>query len=214
MNQPIHAIASCNIVAVAERDDICIDHRSFMGSRYFRWQIQNQQLLLRLLLYPVLLSIRLWQVLFLAPQYDSVWISREMAPLGPPVLEQLLVWRCKRVILDVDDALHIPDKESASLIPRLLRDRGKFGRMASPYTSVVCGNAYLADFYNQHQAKVEIIPTVVDAKRYEDFSLSAGKRFASAGLGRRSISITWNRCIQFFRLWRGTPIRTGNCGAK
>ena len=66
-------------VAVAERDDICIDHRSFMGSRYFPWQIRNQQLLLRLLLYPALLSIRLWQVLFLAPQYDSVWISREMA---------------------------------------------------------------------------------------------------------------------------------------
>ncbi len=162
-------------VAVAERDDICIDHRSFMGSRYFRWQIRNQQLLLRLLLYPALLSIRLWQVLFLAPQYDSVWISREMAPLGPPVLEQLLVWRCKRVILDVDDALHIPDKESASLIPRLLRDRGKFGRMASSYTSVVCGNAYLADFYNRHQAKVQIIPTVVDTKRYEDFAPISGE---------------------------------------
>ena len=155
--------------AIAERDDIYIDHRSLMGPRYFRWQIQNVHLFLRLLLYPVLILIRLLQVLFLAPKYDTVWISREMAPLGPPVLEQLLVWRCKRVILDVDDALHIPDKESSRLIPRLLRDRGKFGRMAASYTSVVCGNAYLADFYRRHQAKVQIIPTVVDAERYAKF---------------------------------------------
>jgi glycosyltransferase involved in cell wall biosynthesis len=119
-----------------------------------------------LMLYPVLLLIRLWQVLFLAPRYDAVWICREMAPLGPPVFEKLLVWRCKRVILDMDDALHIADKESSRLLPRLLRDRGKFGRMAARYTTVVCGNAYLAEFYGQHSAQVEIIPTVVDAGRY------------------------------------------------
>src|SRR5208283_2771225 len=152
--------------AVAERDGIRIDHRSLMGSRYFRWQVQNVRLILRLLLYPVLLAIRLWQVLFLAPQYDAVWILREMSPLGPPLLEQMLVSRCKRVILDVDDALHISDRESSRLIPRLLRDRRKFGRMAAFYASVVCGNAYLADFYSRHSAKVQIIPTVVDADRY------------------------------------------------
>ena len=67
------------------------------------------------------------------------------------------------MILDVDDALHIADKESSRLLPRLLRDRGKFGRMAARYTTVVCGNAYLAEFYGQHSAQVEIIPTVVDA---------------------------------------------------
>jgi glycosyltransferase involved in cell wall biosynthesis len=152
--------------AVAERDGISIEHRSLMGSRYFQWQMKNVQLLSRLMLYPVLLLIRLWQVLFLAPRYDAVWICREMAPLGPPVFEKLLVWRCKRVILDMDDALHIADKESSRLLPRLLRDRGKFGRMAARYTTVVCGNAYLAEFYGQHSAQVEIIPTVVDAGRY------------------------------------------------
>ena len=151
---------------VAERDGIRVDHRSLMGSRYFQWQLRNVQLFLRLMLYPILLGIRLWQVLLLAPQYDAVWICREMAPLGPPMLERLLVWRCKRVILDVDDALHIADKASSRLLPRLLRDRDKFARMASYYTSVVCGNAYLAEFYIQHGAEVQIIPTVVDVRRY------------------------------------------------
>jgi glycosyltransferase involved in cell wall biosynthesis len=152
--------------AIAERDGVRIDHRSLMGPRYFQWQIEHSHLLSRLLLYPVLLAVRLWQVLLLAPRYDAVWVSREMAPLGPPVFEQLLVWLSKRVVLDVDDALHISDKKSSSLIPRLLRDRGKFGRMASSYSAVVCGNEYLADYYRSHGGRVAILPTVVEAARY------------------------------------------------
>ena len=152
--------------SIAERDGVRIDHRSLMGSRYFRWQIENSHLPLRLLLLPILLLIRLCQVLFLAPTYDAVWISREMLPFGPPLLERILLWRCLRVILDMDDALHISDTESSRWLPRLLRDYGKFGRLASRYTTVVCGNAFLADFYQHHSANVQIIPTVVEADRY------------------------------------------------
>src|ERR1700733_8160542 len=90
--------------ALAEREGIHIDHRTLMGPKCFRWQQQNVHLLLRLLLYPFLFAARIWQVLFLAPKYDAVWVLREMSPLGPPILEQLLLKRCKRVILDVDDA--------------------------------------------------------------------------------------------------------------
>jgi glycosyltransferase involved in cell wall biosynthesis len=159
--------------AIAERDGVSIEHRSLMGSRYFRWQIENSHFCLRLLLLPVLLLVRLAQVLFLAPTYDAVWISREMLPFGPPLLENLLVRLCPRVILDMDDALHISDKESSRWLPRLLRDYGKFGRMASRYTAVVCGNAYLADFYRQHGATIQIVPTVVEADRYATVAPSA-----------------------------------------
>ena len=150
----------------AEQAGMVIDHCSLMGRAYFRWQIRNAHVALRVLLYPALFLKRLWQVLFLAPRYDSIWISREMAPFGPPVLERLLVRRCKRVILDMDDALHIADKKSASLIPSLLRDRGKFGRMASRYSAVVCGNRLLAEYYSQRSARTHIVPTVVEAERY------------------------------------------------
>lgn len=145
---------------------ITIDHCSLVGARYFQWQIKNQQALVRLVLYPLLLTIRLWQVLFVAAKYDAVLISREMAPLGPPLFEWILLSRCKRVVLDIDDALHVADKDSSRLIPRLLRDHGKFGSLAAAYATVVCGNQYLADFYHQRGANVAIIPTVVDTDRY------------------------------------------------
>jgi glycosyltransferase involved in cell wall biosynthesis len=151
---------------LAEREGIRIEYRSLIGPRYFRWQKTNVQLLPRLLMYPFLLAVRLWQVLFLASKYDAVWVLREMAPLGPPILERLLLQRSKRVIYDVDDALHITDPEGSRLIPRLLRDHTKFGRLAASYTTVVCGNRYLANFYSRTAANVQIIPTVVDADRY------------------------------------------------
>lgn len=153
-------------VEPAARDGVRVDHRSFMGARYFRWQIKGRNLALRMLLYPFLFLVRLWQVLFLAPGYDCVLVAREMAPLGPPLFEWLLVKLCKRVVFDIDDALHLSDKKMASLIPRLMRDRGKFSRMAGSYGAVICGSENLAAYYRQFSAHVRIIPTVVDVARY------------------------------------------------
>jgi GT2 family glycosyltransferase len=150
----------------AEEASIEIDHRSLMPSRYFKWQIRNERLLLRAVLYPFLLIRRLWQVLYLAPRYDVIWISREMNPFGPPLLERLLVRRCKRVVFDVDDALHIPDVKGSSFVSHLLRDRHKFHKMASSYSVVICGNKHLASFYQQYSREVEVIPTVVDTEEY------------------------------------------------
>jgi glycosyltransferase involved in cell wall biosynthesis len=151
---------------IAKQDGVHIEHRSLMDAAYFRWQLKNIHLLLRTFLYPVLLALRFWQVLCQAPKYDAVWICREMAPFGPPVLERLLVRTCKRVILDVDDALHISDKPSSRLIPRLLRDNGKFARMAHSYSAVVCGSRNLADYYSQYSPNVSVVPTAVDPDRY------------------------------------------------
>jgi glycosyltransferase involved in cell wall biosynthesis len=151
---------------IAKQDGVIIEHRSLMDAKYFQWQVKNIHLLLRTSFYPVLLAIRFWQVLFQAPKYDAVWISREMAPFGPPILERLLVRISRRVILDVDDALHVSDKASSRFIPRLLRDHGKFARMAHAYSAVVCGSRNLADYYRQYSANVFVIPTAVDTDLY------------------------------------------------
>lgn len=152
--------------AIAKQGGVFIEHCSLMNARYYRWQTKNIHLLLRTLFYPALLAFRFWQVLFQAPKYDAIWICREMAPFGPPILEQLLVRTCKRVILDVDDALHVSDKASSRLIPRLLRDNGKFGRLAHAYSAVICGSRNLADFYCQYSGNVSVVPTAVDPNRY------------------------------------------------
>src|SRR6516165_5144413 len=152
--------------AYAKQERVFIEHRSLMDATYFRWQMKNIHMLLRTVFYPVLLALRFWQVLFQAPKYDATWICREMAPFGPPILEQLLVRTCKRVILDVDDALHISDKASSRLIPRLLRDNGKWVRIAQVYCVVICRIRNLAYHYPKYPANVSVVPPAVDADRY------------------------------------------------
>jgi glycosyltransferase involved in cell wall biosynthesis len=153
-------------IPFAERDGVQVKHHSLMNDSFFRWQMENSHLPARLLLLPWLLILRFLQVLIEAPRYDAVWILREMAPLGPPIFEWLLVSLCRRVVMDVDDALHIVDREGSRWLPRLLRDHGKFARMASRYTVVVCGNRFLADFYRSHGGTVRVIPTVVNPDDY------------------------------------------------
>ena len=153
-------------IPFAVRDGIQVNHHSLMSDSFFLWQMGNSHFLARLLLFPWLLILRLWQVLIEAPRYDAVWISREMAPVGPPFFELLLVWRCRHVVMDVDDALHIMDKQGSRWLPRLLRDHGKFSRMASRYSIIVCGNEFLAEFYRSHGGTVLIVPTVVNADDY------------------------------------------------
>lgn len=150
----------------AARAGVEILDRSLMGPTYFTWQLHNEQTLLRVLLYPFLLLRRLLQILLLAPRVDAVWVSREMNPLGPPIFETLLARRAKRLVFDIDDALHLPDEKGSRPLSRLLRDHDKFGRVASLYETVVCGNKELALYYQAYVPRVQVIPTVIDPERY------------------------------------------------
>ena len=201
--------------APAHQEGIEIDHKSLIGATYFQWQLADRHLVARLLLYPILLFVRLWQVLFLAPRYDAIWVAREMAPLGPPILEYLLVHRCKRVILDMDDALHVSDKKSSSLIPRLLRDRGKFRRMAGSYSAIVCGNECLAEYYRRYSSKVYIVPTVICPDRYGRVEKNT-VRDGSHWMDRNASESTSSRAsaARPLRPSHPTEIRTRHCRAE
>lgn len=83
-------------------------------------------------------------------RYDMTLIQREMLSTFI-TLEPLT--KCPRV-LDVDDAIW------------LFRG-GKFAaRLAEICEAVICGNAFLAEYFNQWNSRVAIIPTAVDTNRY------------------------------------------------
>lgn len=83
-------------------------------------------------------------------RYDAVILQREMIPKVPS-LEALT--KGPR-ILDIDDAIH-------------LRGRGLLARtLATHSNAVVCGNSFLADYYQSFCKHVTIIPTTVDTSRF------------------------------------------------
>ena len=119
---------------------------------------------------------RLVKILDQARNFDLIWIGRELFPLGPPWLEAVLFKRHARVILDIDDAIFLPDATNLGFIHRRLRDFGKLGRIAHKFQAIVCGNKFLADYFSDKNPHVHIIPTVVSMADYGHLTHSPSPR--------------------------------------
>ncbi len=118
---------------------------------------------------------RIWDVLII-PSGSMVVIEYELLPWFPAVFERWLVWRGCRYIVDYDDAMfHQYDTHSSRWVRTLLGQ--KIGLVMHLAHIVVTGNAYLAAYAHASGAKrVEVIPTVVNLRRYPLRSLPIASR--------------------------------------
>lgn len=133
---------------------------------------------------------RIVQLIFLK-KCDLVVIEKELFPWVPYWFEQLFLFKRTPYALDYDDAIfHTYDANKAKWIRYLLGT--KIDRLMKHSHLVVAGNDYLAERARAAGApRVEIVPTVVDIKRYEVKSnaISAANRKLTVG-------------------WIGTPMTT------
>ena len=119
--------------------------------------------------------IRRLLILFTVKRYDLVVIEKELFPYCPAWIEALLDKAGCSYVVDYDDALfHQYDMHRKWAI------RSLYGRKISSVmrhaSMVVAGNQYLAEYAQKAGAKqVEILPTVVDLRRYPSSAL-AGPR--------------------------------------
>lgn len=107
---------------------------------------------------------RLALVLFRARRYNYIFIHREAAPLGPPVMEWILkkIWN-KKIIYDFDDAIWIPNTSAQNKIAGLVKAFWKVPYICRWSYKISAGNDYLAAFARQSGARdILHIPTVVD----------------------------------------------------
>jgi len=98
--------------------------------------------------------------------HDVVWVEGELFPYLPHWMESLLARSARPYVVDYDDALfHKYDLSSRPLVRHLLGR--KIDRVMRGSACVVAGNRYLAERAERAgAARIEIIPTVVDEKRY------------------------------------------------
>lgn len=92
-------------------------------------------------------------------RFDVLFVQKELFPWAPPVAERLLAARRVPVILDVDDAIHLPYRG------RPLLD-GKIPRAMASASAVLAGNRWLADYARAFNPHTLMFPTVVDAERF------------------------------------------------
>lgn len=102
----------------------------------------------------------------LARSYDLVFVQREALMTGSTRFERALADTGRPLIYDFDDAIWRMDVSEGNRRLRWLKDPAKTPRIIGMATHVIAGNAFLAEYARQHNARVEVIPTVIDTDRY------------------------------------------------
>ncbi|HEX7014883.1 MAG TPA: glycosyltransferase family 4 protein [Cyclobacteriaceae bacterium] len=104
-------------------------------------------------------------LLLSAAQYDRIFIHREAAPIGPPIIEWFLAKVLgKKIIYDFDDAIWLTDKESEASLERILRWRTKISSICRWSHRVSCGNEYLREYAHRFNPNAVLNPTTIDTE--------------------------------------------------
>lgn len=104
-------------------------------------------------------------LLFTVPSYDFIFIHREAAPIGPPVLEWLIAKVFgKKIIYDFDDAIWMKDPASEQTFISSLKWQQKVRQICRWAYKVSCGNQYLCSYARQFNPNSFINPTTLDTE--------------------------------------------------
>lgn len=115
-------------------------------------------------------------------RYDLAWIEKELLPWVPGLVERGLLAGVPYVV-DYDDAtFHTYDQHPRSLVRRCMGL--KIDRVMRGAALVVAGNDYLAERARKSGAvQVEVVPSVVDLRRYGQVTHLPEKPFTVGWIG-------------------------------
>lgn len=157
---------------------------------------------------------RFWQLRKIT-KTDIIFIEKELFPYLPAYVEQMLNFLGFNYIVDYDDAIfHNYDLSSNKWVRRLLSK--KIDRVMAASNTVIAGNNYLKNRAIKAKAKnIEIIPTVIEAHRYQKKGFYNSKLPVVIGwIGSPSTLKYLNPLISVFKsLAENYPIRVHIIGA-
>lgn len=124
--------------------------------------------------------------IFKARQFDVVWLEYEMLPWLPAWIELVLLPKAIPLVVDYDDAVfHRYDQHRLGLVRAVLGK--KIDAVMKRADIVMAGNAYLASRAERAGARrIELMPTVVDATRYEVTENRGGPQVTIGWIGQPS----------------------------
>lgn len=108
---------------------------------------------------------RIGQILA-ARRYDAVVVQKAVATAYVRGLDVLLRNRARRLIYDIDDAVHLVAPHPLGPPWTLLEDRSQSLRLLAQADLVLAGNRWLVAEAERAGAKVRYFPTVVDTDRF------------------------------------------------
>lgn len=97
-------------------------------------------------------------------RYDYVFIHLEAAPIGPPIIEAVLMLLRRRLIYDIDDAIFLAKTSSVHSIASKLRWRSKIAWTTKHSYKVSVVNEFVHDWAKQYNTEVQVVPTTIDPR--------------------------------------------------
>jgi len=101
-----------------------------------------------------------------ARRYDVVFVQKAIMTAYVRGLPELLRAQARRLVYDMDDAVHLAPPHPLPPVCRPIEDRGQILRLFAMADLVLAGNAWLAEAAKGAGARVEHFPTVVDTNRF------------------------------------------------
>jgi glycosyltransferase involved in cell wall biosynthesis len=157
-----------------------VDFRPFLSDRVFAGMYERANAFRTSTGILTGLARRLRDVASLS-RYDVLFIQREAALIGPPLIE----WHAHRrlpVVLDLDDSTYIERPSSVyGALARVLKWHSKTARMIPWVDHVVAGNPTIARYAEDRGIPASVLPTMVDldvfrprTSRNDDVPLTLG----------------------------------------
>lgn len=124
-----------------------------------------------------------------------VYIGADLLPFFPPIMEIYLSLRGVKYIVELDDAIfHNYDQNRSSFVRMVLGK--KFHTVLKKASVVICGCSYLADYAKKWNSDTYIIPTSIDARKYENAILENRKETLVVGwIGSSYTSISIKQVV-------------------
>lgn len=145
---------------------------------------------------------RLYEVLFLAQEYDYIFVQREAYMLGTAFFEKMYAKKSK-LIFDFDDSIWLLDVSQANKKLAFLKNPNKTAEIIKAAHLVIAGNKYLANYARKFNENVVIIPTCIDTEEYNRNSEYTKKETEKVCIGWSGSQTT----IEHFRAFEPVLIK-------
>ncbi len=108
---------------------------------------------------------RLGQILSARP-YDVVFVQKAVMTAYVRGLPELLRGRARRLVYDIDDAVHLAPPHPLGIPWRIFEERRQIEKIMRMADMVLAGNHWLESVAREAGARAEWFPTVVDTDRF------------------------------------------------
>ncbi len=126
-----------------------------------------------------------------AADYDIVFVQKAIMTAYVRGLPELLRKRARRLVYDIDDAVHLEPPHPLGTPWNVFEDRDQIYKICSQADLVLAGNAWLTTMAEEHCQNTELFPTVVDTHRFVP-SEKEPRSFRIGWIGNASTTI----CLQ------------------